>query len=259
MNACERPDQGELSEIAEVQLRKWAAALSRISQRIHLPQEPLHKADSSVRCDFGGIRHDYDSVVAKSLAKRFGWDCLDSGLLNYVVEHYDWRNIALDYVNEESASWFQQTFGNCLQVRPPSKSEYVTRCARIFLLASHQASHIFAGGGAQFFLPRERGLCVRLVDLKQQRVTAVVERRHCSQKVAARFVDDGDESEAHFIKRQFRQNVADPHLYDVTINLERTSIDAALDLILGDYMLRFEPTRVWCAFRPEDNRRSHRM
>ncbi len=260
MNVSDRPLQMELSELAEVQLRKWAAALES-----RQPKKPLSTGAAAqqlvhpyvtITAEYGA---DYDSVVAKSLAKRFGWDYLESDLLNYIVEHYDWRSVALDYVNEESVSWFQQASGKCQQIRTATSSEYKARCGHIFLLAAHQASHVFAGSVAQFFLPRERGLTVRLVDLKKQRITAVVERHHCSPKEAARFVDDGDESEGRFVKRHFRQNVADPHLYDLIINLERTSIDTALDLILGDYMLRFEPNHVWCAFHLETDRSSQRM
>ena len=71
-----------------------------------------------------------------------------------------------------------------------------------------------------------------------------MERRQCSRQDAEKFVDETDKGRADFVRRYFQHDVADPHLYDLVINLEHTSREAAVDLILGDYLMRFEPRQV---------------
>ena len=82
---------------------------------------------------------------------------------------------------------------------------------------------------------------------------------HCSNHDAETFIDETDNGRAALVRRYFHHDIADPHLYDLVINLEHTSRDAALDLILGDYLMRFEPAKCGCAFRIEEDRSSQRL
>jgi cytidylate kinase len=176
-----------------------------------------------------------------------------------MAEHYHWSNVALDYVDEKTASWFHDTFGKILDDRIVTQVEYVSRLGKIVVLAAQHESHVFVGRGVQFILPRDRGLTVRIIAPKKQRIQRVMERRNCSQHDAERFVDETDRGRAAFVQRYFHHDVADSRLYDLVINLEHTSRDAALDLILGDYLMRFEPATCRCVFRIGDDRLSQRL
>jgi cytidylate kinase len=112
----------------------------------------------------------------------------------------------------------------------------------VVLLAAQHESTVFVGRGAQFVLPREAGLSVRVIAPRKQRIQRIVERRQCTQQEADKFIDESDNGRAEFVRRYFHRDVADPQLYDLVINLERTSRDAAAELILSDYKLCFGPS-----------------
>jgi cytidylate kinase len=84
----------------------------------------------------------------------------------------------------------------------------------------------------QFILPREAGIAVRIIAPKKQRVERVMKRRQCNWRDAERFVDDTDRGRAQFVERYFHRDVADPHLYDLVINLAYVSYDDAVDLMV---------------------------
>ena len=155
--------------------------------------------------------------------------------------------VALDYVDERTASWVHETFGKWLDQQLVTQAEFVSRLGKILLLAAQHESNVFVGRGAQFILPREVGMTVRIIAPKSERVMRVMSRRQCSRQDAEKFIDETDKGRADFVRRYFHHDVADPHLYDLIINLERTSREAAVDLILGDYLMRFEPGR--CCLR----------
>jgi cytidylate kinase len=177
--------------------------------------------------------------IAKSVASKLGWKVLDSELLDYIAEHYHLSRLALDYVDERAASWFHETFGKWLDEQLVSQAEYVSRLGTVVLLAAQHESTVFVGRGAQFVLPREAGLAARVIAPRKLRVQRVMERRQCSQHEAEEFVDESDNGRAGFVRRYFHRDVADPRLYDLVINLERTSPEAAADLILNDFRLCF--------------------
>jgi cytidylate kinase len=108
-------------------------------------------------------------------------------------------------------------------------------------MAAQHESTVFVGRGAQFILPREAGVAVRVIAPKKQRIERIMERRQSNQREAENFIDETDKGRADFVRRYFHRDVADPQLYDLVVNLEHTSCNAAADLILSDYRLRFEP------------------
>ncbi len=257
MRANVLPRSRDLSQVAERQLRSWAIGLEtrqRLEHQKKSPQQLIHPYIAISRkagVDAG--------EMAKTLAQKLGWKTLDRELLDYMAEHYQWSRVALDYVDERTASWFHDTFGKWLDQQMVSQAEYVSRLGKIVLLAAQHESHVFVGRGAQFILPRDLGLTVRMIAPLKQRINRVMERQQCSRQVAEKFISETDAGRADFVRRYFQRDVADPRLYDVVLNLEHTSREAAVDLILGDYMLRFEPSNVRCAFHIEEERGSRRL
>jgi cytidylate kinase len=236
------PRSRGLSEAAERQMRTWALDLEtrqRLEQEKPSPKQLINPYVAISR-ETGVDAREIASLVAKQL----GWKVFDRELLDYMTEHYNWPRVALDYVDERTASWFHETFAKWLDQRLVSQAEYVSRLGKIILLAAQHESNVFVGRGVQFILPREVGSSIRIIAPKKQRIKRIMERQQCNQKTAEKFIDETERGRADFVLRYFRHEVADPHLYDLVINLEYTSRQAAADVIVGNYRMRFEPQRV---------------
>jgi cytidylate kinase len=177
--------------------------------------------------------------IAHAVASECNWKALDRELLDYLAEHDHLSRIALDFVDERSVSWFRELFGKWLDEQVISQSEYVSRLGRIVLLAGQHESTVFVGRGVQFILPRESGMAVRIIAPLNERIRCVKERRQCSASEARSFVEGTDRARANFVKKYFQHDVADPHLYDLVINLEFMPRDAAVGMIVGECRRRF--------------------
>lgn len=222
-----------LSEAAEHQMRTWALQMES-QQRLKEAAEkalpkPLVYPYVAISREAGVGANE----IADAIASKKDWKVFDRALLDYMVEHYNWSRVAVDYVDEHTASWFHEVFGKWLDKQLVSQAEFVHRLGKIVLLAAQHESMVFVGRGAQFLLPRDIGLAVRLVAPLEYRVKRIMDRQQCSHREAEKFVKETDNGRADFVQRYFHHDVADPHLYDLVINLAGMTPTAAADLILS--------------------------
>lgn len=234
MRTSPLPRSRALSELAERQMRTWALQLQSqqrlAEERAATPVPQLIQPYVAISRETGVDAGE----LAQAVASQCGWKMLDRELLDYLADHDHLSRIALDFVDERAVSWFHEMFGKWLDEQLVSQAEYVSRLGRIVLLAAQYESTVFVGRGVQFILPRERGLAVRIIAPRKKRVQRVMERRQCSEREARQFAEETDNARAQFIQRYFRHDVADPHLYDLVINLEHLTRNDAVDLIVSE-------------------------
>jgi len=96
---------------------------------------------------------------------------------------------------------------------------------------------VLVGRGAAFILGHlPQAFHVRLVASVESRVTHMAELRGTSKKTALAYVEAEDKARQRFIRRYFQVDVADPLLYNLVINVDRTPIDEAARIV-GDAVL----------------------
>jgi cytidylate kinase len=215
-------------------MRTWAL---RMESQQRLEEEAVKASAKQLIYPFVAISRESGvdaHEIAEAIASKSGWKMFDRELLDYMVEHYHWSRIALDYVDERTVSWFHETFGKWLDEQLVSQAEFVHRLGKIVLLAAQHESMVFVGRGAQFVLPRDVGLAVRIIAPRKQRVNRVMVRRQCGKREAEHFIDETDQGRAEFVQRYFHRDVADAHLYDLVLNLEHMPREVAVELIVNE-------------------------
>jgi len=70
-------------------------------------------------------------------------------------------------------------------------------------------------------------LCIRLIAPMARRVQSVVDQFDVNPLAAERYIWDMDESRARWVKAMYGEDIMDPALYDLVINLETISIEGA--------------------------------
>ena len=172
------------------------------------------------------------SAVAEVLGQELGWEVLDKGVLDQLADKYQLSRPTLEAVDETTMSWAYDIFGTWLDREIISHEKYLTRLNRIFLTAAKKGNAIFVGRGAQFLLPRDRGFSVRLVASESYRLHQLMERHELPLAKARQLMVRLDRGRRQFVRHFFHQDVDDPHIYDLTINVERFGIEKTVDLII---------------------------
>ena len=134
-------------------------------------------------------------------------------------------------MDETTTNWITEIFGNWLDPASVSQMQYVCRLSRVILMAARAGKVIYVGRGAQFVLPHERGLSVRIVAPQKYRVQQIMERRHLSFEEARDYVVKTDAGRQEFVRQYFHHDVPDPHLFDLVVNVEKLGPERTAHLI----------------------------
>jgi cytidylate kinase len=113
--------------------------------------------------------------------------------------------------------------------------KYLVHAARIVLAAARRGNVVLVGRGGQFLLPREQGLAVRIVASEKYRTRRTMEKYALSEVQARQFIATVDRGRTEFVAQFFHHDVADPHLYDLVINVDFLGPDAAAEQIVAGW------------------------
>ncbi len=169
--------------------------------------------------------------IARLIGKMTGWEILDRELLECLAERYRASPAVLGLVDEATANGITEIFGNATDPDCVTQTQYMFHLGRVVLMAARAGKVIYVGRGAHFLLPHRRGLIVRLVASLGYRVQQIVERRRLSYDKARDYVEKTDAGRQDFVRQYFHRDIADPHLYDLMVNVERIGPQQTADLI----------------------------
>ena len=225
-------EEPQIMAAAERQMRTWTLAqetgTSTASRRIDSPHaKPGDYIAVSREAGAGG------SEIAAIVGRKLGWQVLDKDLVDRVAERFHLSQPMLRLVDETQLNWAYDIFGPWFDRNIIPHEKYVARLVRTIAAALRRSSAVIVGRGAQFFLPRNRGLAVRVVASEKYRVRRVMDQRAMTEAQARHFVAAEDRGRREFVSRFFRRDVADPHLYDLVINVEFLGPEAAAEEIVA--------------------------
>jgi cytidylate kinase len=237
---------GELKAIAPIvdrQIRRWTMALETMDRlppgRMvdRLPQDVRPYVAISREAGAGG------GEIGHVVAERLAFECFDHEILSYLAERHGLPEGIVHLVDETTSDWLRETLRSWLDRRAITQDEYVMHLGQLLVLAARHGSAVFVGRGAQFLLPRERGLAVRVTAPLERRIARTMERQKLARSDAAARVRETDEGRSAFVRRYFHADIADPGLYDLVVNLDHLDDGAAVAAIAATFRARFPAGR----------------
>jgi len=173
------------------------------------------------------------SEIAQLIGRKLGWTVLDRNLLDRVAEQFHVSRPMLELVDETGSNWVYDVLGTWMDRKIIPAEKYVIHLAHVVLAAARESHTVLVGRGAQFLLPRKKGLAVRIIAPLKHRVEQIMGREKLSEANARQYIDERDRGRREFVQRFFRRDINDPHVYDLVINVERMEPDAVAAQILA--------------------------
>ena len=225
-------EEPKIVSAAEKQMQAWAHS-SELAQRRDQteksqPKMPRIGPFLTVSREKGAE----GGQIAEMVAHKLGWEVLGHTLLDRIAERYRLSRPMLEVVDETKANWAHDILGTWIDQRVISHEKYITHLRYVVLAAAHCGRVVFLGRGAQFFLPAKQGLAVRIVAPEEYRIERVTRQRNVDAKEARRIIKKADEGRRDFVARYFRRDIADPHLYDLVMNVANHGPRAVADVIV---------------------------
>jgi hypothetical protein len=229
-------------EAAERQMQRWQL-LQQAQKDVAPPPNAENLAGIGPYLAISREAGAEGSQIARLVGEAVGWEVLDRELLECLAERYHTSPAVLDLVDETTTNWITELFGNWINPQSVSQLQYVIRLSRVILMAARAGKVIFVGRGAQFLLPWDRGLNVRLIAPLKHRLRQIMERRHLGFEEARDYVERTDRGRQEFARNYFHHDVADPHLFDLVLNVEKLGPDRAARMIVEALASCFEVHR----------------
>ncbi|HVX15177.1 MAG TPA: cytidylate kinase-like family protein [Pirellulales bacterium] len=214
--------QRETSALIEQQIQRWLM-LQHVQQRrpVGQPATRGHYIAISREAGAGGEQ------IGRAVSEELGWRVLDRELLTLVAQAASCSACDIESVDETGMRWITELFNHWVDHGPVSHEKYLLCLAAVLRAATRQESVVIVGRGAQFLLPREAGLVVRIVAPERFRVEQVQRVRGLGAREARAWVERTDRERRQFIEQHFHHDGCDMHLYDMVLNVEKLGMAGA--------------------------------
>lgn len=101
--------------------------------------------------------------IANCLAQRLNWDLLSGEVADLIANQHGMCHADVDATGDRCYRWLEAVFNRYIDAHNPDDSAYIPSLKRILTLAALHGNVVLIGRGAQFVLPRDCGLSVRIV------------------------------------------------------------------------------------------------
>jgi hypothetical protein len=172
------------------------------------------------------------NAVATEVGGRLGWPVYDRNILDKIAEELGRPQSRLQSIDERPTRWLEECLSGLMDQYHVSSNVYLKHLFAAVRGLGEVGGCVIVGRGANFLLPAETTLRVRLVASPEDRAREVARRLGVSLAEATAWADSTERERRAFIQQHFRADPADPHRYDLVVNMSRLGVSDAADVIV---------------------------
>jgi cytidylate kinase len=210
-----------VAQIVEDQVRSWQFRRSEPKQaEKKMPVLTISREPGS-----GG------RIIGEKLSKRLGFDLFHQEVLHEMAASAKVSAQLLKTLDEKGLNVLDEWIASLVDTRHLWPDQYLKHLMKVIGTIGRHGRAILIGRGANFILPAEQRLSVRVIAPLEVRSQKVAEAFGLSVEDARRRVTKTDSQRKAFIRKYFYADIANPLNYDVTVNTGSMSLDGAVDVV----------------------------
>lgn len=172
------------------------------------------------------------SLLTDRIGRELGWNVFDSRIVDEIAKAAHVHEKLVESVDERVHSHWEQTWRDML-LDELSDRRYVHHLGQVVTALGHQGNVVIVGRGAQYLIPPQCALRVRLVAPLDDRVKRVAEVEKLTVQEARMKIKQVDAKRAAFLWKVFRKDIGAPLNHDIILNTGEISIEAAARIVLA--------------------------
>ena len=172
-------------------------------------------------------------VIARGLAKRLNIDLFDRDLVKEISESARISGAVIETREKDRLSGIKDFISSLVNDRYLWPGVYLDHLMKVVAAIASHGNAIIVGRGANFLIPMEDRLSVRVIAPLEVRVKNVAKEFGVTREEAKRRVINRENRRSAFIRQSFNADVADPRNYDLVVNTQKLNIDASLGAVIG--------------------------
>ncbi len=171
-------------------------------------------------------------AIARRVGERLGWQVFDREIVEEIARRAHIRQQLVESVDEHVRSRWRLHLRTPATDEPLGWRDYLHQLQEIILALGHHGHVVLVGRGAQWILPHEGSLRVRVIAPPEARAQRVVASDGLTLEEARQVLEETDHQRVVFQKRAFGQDPRDPRAYDLVINTGELDLNTAVKLVL---------------------------
>jgi cytidylate kinase len=172
-------------------------------------------------------------IIAKGLARRLNIDLFDRDIIKEISESAHISDAVIETMEKDRLSGIKDFISSLVNDRYLWPGVYLDHLMKVVAAIASHGNAVIVGRGANFLIPTEDRLSIRVIAPLKIRVNNVAKEFGVTREEAKRRVINRENRRAAFIRQSFNADVTDPVNYDLVVNTQKLNIDAALGAVIG--------------------------
>ena len=212
-----------IEQIIEEQVRRWQI----IRKEEKKEEERISVVTFSREHGSGG------DILAERLAEKLGYELFHQEVLHNMAESARVSVQFLETLDEKGVSVLDEWISSLVDKRHLWPDRYLQHLMKIIGTIGKHGQAIIIGRGANFVLPPDKRLSIRVIAPMEERIRNVSKKLGMTVEKAKPRVITTESDRKAFIRKYFNADIGDPLNYDLVINTGNLSIDDAMNTING--------------------------
>ena len=212
-----------IEQIIEEQVQRWKIPRTEEKKK----DERISVITISREAGSGG------NILAKRLSDQLEFDLFYQEFIHNMAESAHVSVRLIETLDEKGASVLEEWISSIVDKRHLWPDRYLQHLMKIIGTIGKHGQAVIVGRGANFVLPPEKRLTVRVIAPLETRLRNVSQKFNVSVDEARPRVLKTDSDRKAFIKKYFNDDIRHPLNYDLIINTGTLSIDDAVNSVSG--------------------------
>ena len=179
------------------------------------------------------------SLLAEALGERLGFQVYDRSLVQAISERAQIRDQLIESVDEHVRGGIRDFLSDLFSGDSTAHWRYEQHLAELVLSLAHHGECVIVGRGANFLIPRQHCLSIRLVADRMWRIEHIAKLRSVSVDEAATLVDVGQREREAFIQKAFGRDPRDSEHYDLVLNSSTLPAETLVAMCVTAFRAKF--------------------
>ena len=172
-------------------------------------------------------------IIARGLAKQLNLNLFDRNIIKEIAESAHISGAVIESMEKERFSGIKDFISSLVNDHYLWPGVYLDHLMKVVAAIASHGNAIIVGRGANFLIPQEDRLSIRVIAPMESRVKHVAKEFGVTHEDAKRRVINRENRRSTFIRQSFNADVADPRNYELVVNTKTLTIDAALGAVIG--------------------------
>ncbi len=223
----------DINLIVNRQINRWNQERKQFEHRKKLDDSAKAPAKQLPVVTVSRERGCRGQEFSRLLAHELHYGVFDKQIVDYIAKHMGVRSEIIESLDEHDRSTMEMWVEGIIRQQEIDHDDYFRALCEVIKTVSMQGSVVILGRGANYLLQDTKAFHIRLVAPFDTRVQNLCQYKDLDEESAKKEIKNVDHERAQFVRRYFAKDINEPYFYDITLNLQNFTLDAAVKTVFA--------------------------